>query len=151
MKTQNQLLLVGGSLVSADQLSKLATSSTKCGPRLCPVRNDALLLGIGEGPTTQVLLIGLAGLIIFGLWVRAMSQRAQLAPFAVVFVVAGIVGNLVDRALFGSVRDFLVVPGHVAMNVADAAVAVGLLACSAAAARSITIPFHNNDRGGETS
>jgi hypothetical protein len=46
-------------------VSKLATSSTGCGTHLCPVRNDALMLGNGHGPTIQVVLVGLAGLIVF--------------------------------------------------------------------------------------
>ena len=149
MNTATQLL-AGGSIVVADQASKLSTSATGCGTRLCPVRNDALMLGISHGPTTQVLLIGLAGLLVFCLWARTISRRAELAPLAVVAVVAGIVSNLVDRVLFGSVRDFLVIPGDVAINVADLAVTVGLLICAAAAAHSITIPFHNNHQGGET-
>ena len=149
MKTATQLL-AGGAVVVVDQVSKLATSSTGCGTHLCPVRNDALMLGIGQGPTTQVLLAGLAGLVVFILWVRAISRRIRLAPFAVVVVVAGILGNLVDRVLFGSVRDFLVIPGHVAINLADVALAVGLLVCAAAAAHSITIPFRTKPQGGES-
>jgi lipoprotein signal peptidase len=149
MKTATQLL-AGGSVVVADQVSKLATSSTGCGTHLCPVRNDALMLGIGHGPTTQVLLIGLAGLVGFCLWVRTMRRRIELAPLAVVVVVAGILGNLVDRVLFGSVRDFLLIPGDVAINVADVALTVGLLVCAAAAAHSITIPFRTKPPGGET-
>ena len=149
MKTATQLL-AGGSVVAVDQVSKLATSSAGCGTHLCPVRNDALMLGIGHGPTTQVVLIGLAGLVVFCLWVRSMKRRTELAPLAVVVVVAGILGNLIDRVLFGFVRDFLVIPGDVAINVADVALAVGLLVCAAAAAHSITIPFRTRPPGGET-
>jgi lipoprotein signal peptidase len=87
---------------------------------------------------------------VFCLWARTMSRRAELAPLAVVAVVAGIVSNLVDRAMFGSVRDFFVIPGDVVINVADVAVVVELLICAATAAHSITIPFRNNHQGGET-
>ena len=93
------------------------------------------MLGIGHGPTTQVVVVGFAGLIVFCLWAHAISRRAALAPLAVVAVVAGIVGNLVDRVFLGSVpTDFLVIPGDVAINLADVAVAVGLMVCVASAA-----------------
>jgi signal peptidase II len=149
MKTTTQLL-VGVSVVAADQLSKLATRHTGCATRLCAVRNDALMLGIGHGPTLQVLLIGLTGLIVFCLWARTIRRRAELPDLAVVLAVAGIVGNLIDRVLLGSVRDFFVIPGDVAINLADVALTVGLLLCVAPAGRSVTLLFRNNHRGGET-
>ena len=45
MKAKFQVL-AAGSLVAADQLSKLVTSSAACGAHVCPLRNDALLLGV---------------------------------------------------------------------------------------------------------
>jgi lipoprotein signal peptidase len=149
MKPKFQLV-AAGSLVAADQLSKLVTSSVACGPRVCPVRNDALMLGVGHGPTAQVVLIGLAGLIAFGLWVVAVSRRAPLPQLAVVLVVAGIVGNLVDRVVLKSVRDFLAIPGGVVLNVADVAVVVGVLVCVVVAMRSVTIPPSHQRRGAGT-
>jgi signal peptidase II len=117
---------------------------------LCAVRNDALMLGIGHGPTLQVLLIGFAGLVVFFLWARTIRRRTDLPDLAMVLAVAGIVGNLTDRVLLGSVRDFLVIPGDVAFNLADVALTVGLLLCAVAAGRSVTFLVRSNRRGGET-
>ena len=46
---------------------------------------------------------------------------------ALALIAGGMVGNTLDRIRFGSVRDFLVVPGAI-VNLADLAVAAGMIA-----------------------
>jgi len=72
----------------------------------------------------------LAMALIFYLFVKAEKERtAYLLSLSLVF--AGAIGNLVDRVMFGEVRDFLHV--HVynlswpIFNIADSAITVGII------------------------
>ena len=110
-----------------DQVTKAWTADASCGDVICPLRNDELMLGIIGGTTTQVILASAAGLMLFGVWVALARRRATIPAVAIVLVVVGVVGNLIDRLLLGSVRDFLAFPGNTVVNFADLALAIGLL------------------------
>jgi signal peptidase II len=80
------------------------------------------------------LLVGLSGLIatIFLLWMRTTTRL--LAATSLGLVVGGAIGNMIDRARFGYVVDFLDFSGlwrphffNYVFNVADAAITVGAL------------------------
>ena len=94
---------------------------------MCPLTNPGLMLGLVESDV-DVVLFSLAGLSMFACWVRALAERAPISWTGVVLV-AGVAGNAVDRLTLGSVRDFAVVPGNAVVNVADVAIAIGLVAC----------------------
>ena len=70
------------------------------------------------------LLVAAITAVICVIWVCA--PRRLVWPLAL--VVAGSVGNLVDRLLLGYVIDFLNVPHWQTMNIADAAIVIGALA-----------------------
>ena len=129
--------LLGTALVVADQLSKLAASSTACGPVICPLHNEALFLGLGGGSGVNAIATGFGGLALFIVWVRLARRHAAVPRVAIAFVVAGIVANAMDRVMFGFVRDFLTIPGGVVINVADIADVAGLLACVASMIRAL--------------
>jgi lipoprotein signal peptidase len=56
----------------------------------------------------------------------ALLRRAGVPAWALAAALAGAASNLVDRAVLGAVRDWLIV-GPIVINVADVAVIVGLL------------------------
>lgn len=118
---------IGLSALALDQLTKATFESSSCGDVICPLRNDELMLGVVGGTTTQVLAASVVGLALFWLWVRVANRRAAIPVVASALVVSGVVGNLIDRVFLGSVRDFLAFPGNTVVNVADLALAVGLL------------------------
>lgn len=123
--------LYATALVATDQLSKLAASSRACGPVICPLHNEALFLGLGRGSGVNAIATGFAGLAVFIVWVHVARRHAAVPSVAVAFVAAGIVANTIDRVTLGFVRDFLLIPGGVVINVADIADVAGLLACVA--------------------
>ncbi|MEC8321703.1 MAG: signal peptidase II [Planctomycetota bacterium] len=72
------------------------------------VLNRGAVFGIGQGRrvafvvfTTVAIVVALA---VFGGWTR---RRAFLAHVAIGLILAGGLGNLYDRLVFGAVRDFL--------------------------------------------
>lgn len=126
-------------LVAADQATKSATATMTCGPLVCPMSNDALMLGIGDGNDVHLVVFGSIGIVTFAAWMRVLVERRSVPLGGALIAGAGIVGNAVDRIVFGHVRDFLVVPGGVLINVADVAIVVGLWSC-AASRRSRSTP-----------
>ena len=83
------------------------------------------------GDLGRWLLIGLA-LIISGMVARWLyAEQSRFMGFAYVIIIAGAIGNVIDRIRFGAVVDFLDV--HVggyhwpAFNVADSAIVIGAL------------------------
>jgi signal peptidase II len=120
---------VGPAVLVLDQATKLFFSADGAAAPVAvtPVRNDRALLGV-VGGGRLVLSIAMAGLLLgFGLHLLRLVRDGRLAGWVAGLLVGGAAGNLVDRVLLGSVRDFLVV-GNVVGNVADIAVLVGLVA-----------------------
>ncbi|MDX1620369.1 MAG: signal peptidase II [Nitriliruptorales bacterium] len=112
-----------GLVVSCDQVSKAwahATSSAL----VEPVTNPDLALGVASGDPVTLTITMLVGLVVFGWHVVLRVRRGALSPVAAGLLIGGAAGNLVDRALLGSVRDFLSTP-WVVFNLADVALVVG--------------------------
>jgi lipoprotein signal peptidase len=121
---------MSAAVLMVDQASKFAAGSAGCGSVICPVRNDVLFLSIRGGSAPTVLVIGFIGLAVFAGWVRvAMRRGACVPPVASAMVASGIVANLLDRVLLGSVRDFIMIPHLAVGNVADLAIVAGLVMC----------------------
>lgn len=135
-------------LVAADQLTKhLIARRLWPGQRLVviprllnltPVHNTGGIFGLLSGKPLVVAALSLVaiGLLVF-LFTRLRPRLA--ARLAAVTVLAGAVGNLIDRFRYGYVLDFVDLhwgPWHwYVFNVADAAITVGALALVAAMAR----------------
>tara|TARA_R110002094_G_scaffold140253_1_gene131258 strand:- start:24 stop:521 length:498 start_codon:yes stop_codon:yes gene_type:complete len=64
-------------------------------------------------------------------WLRNVSRAERLLSIALVLVLGGAIGNLIDRLLFGHVVDFISLHWdryyYPAFNVADSAITVGAL------------------------
>jgi lipoprotein signal peptidase len=113
-------------VVLVDQLTKLAAGIVgPLGSLIYPVRNHALSLELAHGgrwPETAAMALGLvAAVVITGPRTAPSPVRAVAAGL----LIGGAASNMVDRAVFGSVHDFLVV-GPIVVNVADLAVVAGL-------------------------
>ena len=65
-------------------------------------------------------------LAIFVTLVARWALRLRISPLIPGLVIGGMVGNILDRIVLGSVRDFLVTP-WVICNVADLAIVGGLV------------------------
>lgn len=86
-----------------------------------------MLAGLGDARPGLLAAVTLAIVALLVLWLRREERRP--ARLALVLVIAGALGNLVDRVRFGAVVDFLDL--HLAgyhwpaFNVADSAIVVG--------------------------
>ncbi len=72
------------------------------------------------------------GLAVIGLMYMAYSMRQDRLTYYIIMVtLAGALGNLYDRVVFGFVRDFLDVKFFAIFNVADIFIVLGMIALAA--------------------
>jgi lipoprotein signal peptidase len=128
------MVVVVGATALADQLTKLASASAGpgWGGVIRPTRNSDFSLGLASAPWAAQVVLMAAGVIVAAVVLNVAVRRQATPGWAAGLVIGGSVSNLTDRALLGSVRDFLRV-GDVVLNLADLAVLVGVLAALGAA------------------
>jgi len=78
----------------------------------------------------SALALGVSGALV--VWLARLERRAQLMAAGLALILAGALGNLIDRLRQGSVVDFLQVHWHdhyfPAFNVADSCITLGAIA-----------------------
>ena len=135
-----KLAALGLLLLLADQFSKMWALAHFDGvvQPVTPFFNFVLVWnrGISFGlmqqgeKTGSYILIGMALIIVAVLAVWLVRTPRNVQRFAIAAVIAGAIGNVIDRARFGAVVDFL--DFHAmgyhwpAFNIADCAVVVGI-------------------------
>lgn len=114
---------VAATVVAADQVTKSAAAH--------PARNADLSLQLASASRwTETTLMAIVLVGVVAVCIRCV-RRGWLPGWVAGAVVGGCLGNLIDRALLGSVRDFFPI-GHVVLNVADVAVFLGVAAAAVA-------------------
>ena len=95
--------------------------------RLTHVTNSGSALHVFNVDTIAIIVIPTIGIgVLFALcWPRPKTGIRTQLSFGLMF--AGVVGNLVDRLVFGHVTDFIDVIPWFIFNVADASIAIGLI------------------------
>ena len=135
-------LLVSALLVALDQWSKHLVES-QLAPyevrRLLPVldvvraRNPGVAFSLFDGGAgwQKWVFSGLAiavSVVLVG-WLARLPRAAKVQGAALALILAGAIGNMLDRLRLGSVVDFILAHWHDhyfwAFNVADAAITVG--------------------------
>lgn len=122
-------------LLAVDQATKwwVATTLTFGQPnnligdviRLTRVHNDGGAFGIFQGAGTIFLIVSSVVSVILLLILLTMTIDSRLIKTGMAFVLAGAVGNLIDRFHWGYVLDFFEIRGFPIFNVADACISVG--------------------------
>jgi len=127
MSPTTRLALASAMVAMSDQASKtLAHAGLPGSGWVDPVVNPELALGLAGGAPSDELLLGVVVLVLVGLVLRRRLMGGRIGLLPAALIIGGSLGNLLDRALSGGVRDFIAGPGMV-FNVADVALLVGLL------------------------
>lgn len=137
------LLVLIAALVGADQLTKyLAESYLQYGRpvEVLPFLNWTLLYNPGAAFSFLsdaggwqrwfFLIISAVASVIFFAWLLRLPKEQTLMRYSLALILAGALGNLIDRALLGYVVDFISVHWqseyfYPAFNIADSAITVG--------------------------
>jgi signal peptidase II len=127
---------IGAAVVALDQLAKeLVRSGIEprephdliAGIKLVNVRNSGIAFGLlADGGA--LLVVGTAVALLALVFFFATHTGRPLVWLPTGLLLGGAVGNLIDRALEGSVTDFIKLPRFPAFNVADMAITVGVIA-----------------------
>ena len=125
-------------LITADQLTKLWVRSYEEGEviyqlgfiQLTHVQNTGASFGIFKGHSFTLMIVDIVGIVIllamaFYIYRRLPNLVTLLNTIAFSLILAGTVGNLIDRVRLEHVTDFIDVGFWPVFNVADSAVTVG--------------------------
>jgi lipoprotein signal peptidase len=119
---------VVAAIVLDDQATKAAAAHAGL-----VAHNPAYALGVVGGPAPVLIGGTVAVLVAFLAFVARPAIAFGVSPLAPALIVGGMLGNALDRIRFGAARDFLVTPWAI-VNVADLAVAAGILGFAVAVA-----------------
>jgi signal peptidase II len=137
------ILLLTIALVGCDHTTKIAALAALAGGRSLPIydgllelryaANDdtafSLLRRLGVAPSPAMLLMVSAAALAGVVAAWTVAARRRLPPIQHIgfaLVLAGALGNVLDRALRGYVVDFIHIAYWPVFNVADIAVCVGV-------------------------
>lgn len=136
MSIPKKLFLLGALLLALDQLTKLAvrtffhsSSSLQIIPNLFYLtysQNTGALFGSFKGGNELLIWIALMaiGLILY-LWDQ--FPKESCSAIFLTFILAGSLGNLIDRVFLGYVTDFLDFRIWPVFNLADSLVTIGIV------------------------
>jgi len=129
---------IAAAIVAVDQASKFAVRASMQPPgtsvpvigdllKLTFTRNEGAAFGMLPGGRAAFMTVSIVAVcVIIGYIVRRRPTSAWLT-IALGLVVGGAIGNLIDRAYFGWVTDFIQIPFDFPIfNVADSTVVVGV-------------------------
>ncbi len=95
--------------------------------RLVHYSNTGAAFGILQGAGTLLALTSIIGVVAIIVYVASPAFGQPHMRFGFSLMLAGALGNLIDRLMHGEVTDFLKVPNWPAFNVADSAITIGVL------------------------
>ncbi|MFA5005218.1 MAG: signal peptidase II [Candidatus Omnitrophota bacterium] len=126
--------IIVASIIFFDQLTKFL--ATKLLPLNAPVsiidnffnltlvHNKGAAFGILKEQVVFFILVTLAAIVIIALSLKA-KDMSRLYKVALAFMLAGAIGNLIDRVFFGYVIDFLDFRIWPVFNIADSFITIG--------------------------
>ena len=91
------------------------------------VKNEGAAFGILQGARVFFIIITVAVLLGAIYYIVKMRPQSLLERWALSFIAGGAIGNFIDRAAFGYVRDFIMVEfiDFPVFNIADCFVCIG--------------------------
>ncbi len=126
------------SVLSLDQLSKFLSTKYLSPDQSMPViggvfhltliHNRGAAFGVLKGQVYLFILMAVICVALISLYLnRQRRKRPSLYNISLGFILAGALGNLIDRLCFGYVIDFLDFRIWPVFNVADSAITVGAI------------------------
>ena len=139
MSGVNEMLYILSAIliIAFDQITKILTVKNfhlgevkEVIPRILSftyVKNEGAAFGILQGARVFFIILTVVILICAIYYIVKMRPTSRLEKLALSFIAGGAVGNFIDRAAFGFVRDFIMVEfiDFPVFNIADCFVCIG--------------------------
>lgn len=116
-----------------DQISKYLVCNIKETITVIPkllaieyIENYGAVFGIMQGSNSILALVSLSICIAIIVYILRLKKRKEKIPLAWYFILAGGIGNLIDRLVRGYVVDFIATPFIATFNIADSLVVIGV-------------------------
>ena len=93
------------------------------------VKNYGAAFGILQNQKLFLLIIPIVALFIIAYYLRSMKKE-NILFYALLLLLGGTIGNLIDRIFFGYVIDFIDLGFFPSFNLADSAITIGVLIVS---------------------
>ena len=113
-------------MLAVDQVAKAGAAHATTS-----AHNPDLAFGIAHGPPPVLVALSILVLGVFLAVVGRLAVHAGISPVLPALIAGGMLGNVLDRARFGAVRDFIHIPFAI-INVADIAIMIGIVALGVA-------------------
>ncbi len=140
MKSKEKIYSIGCCLLIIDQVVKLLIKSNMklldevvIIPHFFSiyyVENKGAAFSILGGATLLLVLVGFVALFILDKYISKEEYFSKLGVFSLGMIMGGIVGNLIDRLLYGSVIDYLSFSifnySFPVFNIADIGITIGV-------------------------
>lgn len=139
LNTYGMMIIIATVLIALDQFTKyLIRSNLAFGQiwmpwkwlepyaRIIHINNTGAAFGLFKGANSifMVLAVIVSGVIIY--YFPSISRKDWVIRTALSMQLAGALGNLIDRVIFGKVTDFISVGTFPVWNIADASITVGV-------------------------
>ena len=130
-------ILISLLIVALDQISKvIITTHFSLGEQVSIIKgilsftyiqNEGAAFGMLQGARVFFIVLTVVVLIGAAYYIVKMRPRSILEKTALFFILGGAVGNFIDRAAFGYVRDFIMTDfmDFPVFNIADCFVCIG--------------------------
>lgn len=117
MKNKEKIYSIAASLLIADQLIKLLVKSKMTLfdridviPKFFSIyyiENDGAAFSIFGGKKIFLILVGIIALVFLDIFITKEDNFNKMDIWCYGMVISGIIGNLIDRCLYGRVIDYL--------------------------------------------
>jgi signal peptidase II len=139
IKTYGLMLLISSLLIALDQYTKhLIRTNLEYGQiwmpwqwlqqyaRIIHINNTGAAFGLFKGANTVFMILAVIVAVVIIYYFPSVSRKDWVIRVALSMQLAGALGNLIDRILFGHVTDFISVGTFAVWNIADASITVGV-------------------------
>lgn len=140
LKTYGLMLVIATVLIALDQFTKyVIRTNLEFGQiwmpwkwlepyaRIIHINNTGAAFGLFKGANSIFMVLAVIVALVIIYYYPTISRRDWVIRTALSMQLAGALGNLIDRVIFGRVTDFISVGTFPVWNVADASITVGVV------------------------
>jgi signal peptidase II len=139
LKTYGMMAIIATVLIALDQYTKyVIRTNLEFGQiwmpwkwlepyaRIIHINNTGAAFGLFKGANSIFMVLAVIVSLVIIYYYPSISRKDWVIRTALSMQLAGALGNLIDRVIFGRVTDFISVGTFAVWNVADACITVGV-------------------------